>query len=233
MVLSAGICFLVGASTAHATLTTIGQATYSGTDYSLIWDGNNNGNSVVWLDYSNTPSDWASQTAWAAGLDGQLSISLFEGYRVTWGTGDWRLPGTPDAKPVLGYDGTTTAGYLVTSSEFGHLFYDELGNQALVTPDKSFNFNGGLMNTGPFTNLEAFPPYWSTDSLYNDEYPDAAWLFDYSFGVQNIGDASAELFAMAIRTGEVTYTSTPEPTTMILFGFGLAGLAAVSRRKRK
>ena len=49
---------------ANATLTTIGTASYNdGTgsaDYNLIWDDNNNGNSVVWLDYANSAPNWVT-----------------------------------------------------------------------------------------------------------------------------------------------------------------------------
>ncbi len=46
---------------------TIGTATYSGSDYNLIWDDDNNGNSVVWLDYTNSGVNWGSQNTWASG----------------------------------------------------------------------------------------------------------------------------------------------------------------------
>lgn len=60
-----------------ATLTTIGTASYddgSGSaNYNLIWDDNNNGNSVVWLDYTNALGYWSDQNAWTAGLDSALT----------------------------------------------------------------------------------------------------------------------------------------------------------------
>ena len=63
---------------AQATLTVIGTAQFNGTgtEYNLIWEDDNNGNSVVWLDYCNTPAIWQNQTAWAVGLNNELVITL-------------------------------------------------------------------------------------------------------------------------------------------------------------
>jgi len=59
-----------------------------------------------------------------------------------------------------GVDGTTTAGYNITSSEMGHLYYTELGNDGYF--DTSGNTTGCsesspycLTNTGDFQNLQA------------------------------------------------------------------------------
>ena len=38
----------------YAMLVTIGTVEYYGSDYKLIWDDDNNGNSVVWLDYTHS-----------------------------------------------------------------------------------------------------------------------------------------------------------------------------------
>jgi hypothetical protein len=47
----------------NATLTTTGTATHNGSNYNLIWDDDNNGNSVVWLDYTNDALTWSEQNA--------------------------------------------------------------------------------------------------------------------------------------------------------------------------
>ncbi len=146
---------------AQGGLITIGTATYSGSNYNLIWDDDNNGNSVVWLDYTNRVRNWTNQNAWASGLNGVLTYNIDPGYAITWAADDWRLPTTVDGQFEWGYDGTTTAGYNITTSEMGHLFYTELGNFGYY--DTSGNFrsgNYGLLNTGDFQNLES-SIYWS------------------------------------------------------------------------
>ena len=146
---------------AHATLTTIGTATYNGQDYKLIWDDDNNGNSVVWLDYSNARAYWDHQANWASSLNanGVLDITLYDGYTVDWGGSSWRLPATVDGyydryeKINYGYDGTTVAGWNITTSEMGHLFYEELGNLASIDTSGGHPSESGLIETGNFDNL--------------------------------------------------------------------------------
>ncbi len=73
---------------AQAGLMTIGTATYDdGTgaaDYNLIWDDDNNGNSVIWLDYTNGTANWNGQDTWALGLGGELTYNIDPGYTITW-----------------------------------------------------------------------------------------------------------------------------------------------------
>ena len=134
---------LMFSASAHAALTTIGTAQIDGTgpDYNLIWDDDNNGNSLVWLDYTTTYDswfgiDWIYQRDWAAGL--RLTYNLNPAYTVTsWNDGSWRLP---TASGGSGYD--------KINSEMGHLYY--------------------LENTQDFANLEE-TWYWSgtAENHYN------------------------------------------------------------------
>jgi hypothetical protein len=183
---------------AHATLITIGQAQYGGQNYNLIWDNDSPFGSIVWLDYTTNENTWQTQVNWAAGLNsgGVLTYNIDPLYIVTW-SGNWRLPETVDG-PLddpsdWGYDGTTTAGYNITSSEMGHLFYTELGNLGYF--DTSGNYVGdgewGLLNTGDFQNLQP-DRYWSgTEYSANPSY---AWFFDFSDGVQGPGLKSSDWY---------------------------------------
>ena len=63
---------------------------------------------------------WSQATTWAAKL-------------VNGGYDDWRLPTTVDGTYVYGYDGTTIAGYNITTSEMGDMYYVNLGNKRLST----------------------------------------------------------------------------------------------------
>ncbi len=158
--LATGLGLLMVTGLAQASLTTIGTAAYeydldgdgffdAHENYNLIWDDDNNGNSVVWLDYSNPVDTWQNQMDWAAGLEAAITINLDAGYSVIWDSA-WRLPETVDGPWDYGYDGTTTAGYNITSSEMGHLYYEELGNLGSYDTSGAAQTGYGLVNTGDF-----------------------------------------------------------------------------------
>lgn len=235
MFLCSILFLLLMSGMAHATMVTIGTATYNGTDYNLIWDDDNNGNSVVWLDYTNTVTTWANQVAWAGNLDSALTYNIDAQYSVTYDDTVWRLPSTVDGVYTYEYDGTTTAGYNITTSEMGHLYYEELGNLGVYDTSGSFQSGYGLTNTGDFENLVA-DWYWSgTEYAFNTS---GAWGFSMYIGLQNYGIKTGGGYGLAVRSGQVSVSTAPEepgtvpePTTFLLFGLGILGITGVSRKK--
>ena len=217
-VLATGLFFLCITGLANADLTTIGTVTYSGSDYNLIWDDNNNGNSVIWLDYFNSPTNWAAQNAWAAELDSSLIYNIDSAYTVTWNDAAWRLP-SAGVNPQDGYNQTT--------SEMGHLFYNELRLSASPSPPYT---TVAQLNATNFDNLLA-KWYWSGTEYANPLYPDRAWLFRMDTGDQINRYRNITEYGLAVRSGQVSLV--PIPATIWLLGSGIAGLVALGRRRKR
>nr|WP_319396205.1 hypothetical protein [uncultured Desulfobacter sp.] len=209
---------------AQASLTNIGTATYLGADYNLIWDDDNNGKSVVWLDFVNLPDNWKTQINWSAGLGQAITQIDTPGYTVTWDEKSWHLPST-GSDPDNGYN--------VTNSELGHLFYDELAQPGYhySNPDQKFSSDAEL-NDSEFENLVA-GWYWSSTEGATDF--GEAWAFSMASGAQYDRSKSYDVRGIALRYAQVEpYTapiSTPVPGAVFLMGTGLTCLAAFGRRK--
>ena len=185
----------------------------------LIYDSDLN---ITWYDYLKSYNTWYNQMNWASALTVNFGGTIFD---------DWRLPATVDGPYVFGYDGTTTAGFHITSSEMGHLFYTELGNVAYCSTSGSCPQSGwGLTNKGDFQNLIA-NNYWSGTEKAED--PIYAWEFAFSTGQQHAFGKYMDTYTLAVRAGDVAVV--PEPISSILFVTGGTFLAGRSylRRKKK
>lgn len=174
----------------------------------LIYDEDLN---ITWYDYTTSSDTWGNQGGLVGGWADALSVTF--GSTVY---NDWRLPVTFDQ---------SCSGYNCTNSEMGYLYYTELGNSA--GGPLSTNFTDGLTGrTESFANLRA-GYYWSgTESSANS---DDAWAFFFPSGYQSALDKFNFTSALAVRPGDVS-ASVPEPSTLLLLGFGLAGMAVLRKR---
>ena len=116
-------------------------------------------------------------------LSGQ-SPSAFSGGRLRWddavawadqlsfaGHDDWRLP------TALNFDGSgPESGFNVTTSEFGNLYYLELGG-TVGAPDGTSH----LATEGPFLNIN-FVNHWASDVF--QPMPENRWGFGMGTGIQ-------------------------------------------------
>ncbi len=238
------VVVLMTSGVAQASLTTIGTADYNGGTYKLIWDDDNNGNSLVWLDYTNVGSSgsgdtWDNQMSWASSLDTALSVTWYDGVTVDWGGSSWRLPNTVDGLGKFGYEGPDengnydyTAGYNLFNSEMGHLYYEELGNLGWRDTDGNWDQPGwGLKNTGDFGNLVRVDWYWfGTEYAIN---PSLAWVFAMKDGSQTNYDKTYNEYGLAVRSGQVLVSWVPVPSAIILLGAGLVWVAGIGRKRRR
>ncbi len=236
---------------AIASLITIGKAHYGDNYYNLIYDDDNNGNGLVWLDYSNSPKTpegyegypgWQHQVDWATSLKNPsiLECILNPDILIKW-DGLWRLPKTVDGETIWGYEGdpdrdgiyTYTNGYNIANSEMGHLFYSELGNLGYFDTSGNYRESGvGLLNVDNFDNLNGDVGYWSGTTQAVGIEVDHAWVFGMPNGYQFEAGKKNTYWGIAVRSGNII-KPIPEPSTLLLLIAGLVGLAGITRRKLK
>ena len=187
-----------------ANLTWLADANYAATSGYAAANANGGINSAPTNIQANGQMGWQAANDWAAGLN------------VAGVTG-WRLAYTlqPDSSCGSQSNGWSY-GFNCTGSEMGNLFYNVLGNTA-----------GSLNNMGPFSNVQA-DGYWSAT-----EYAPLggfAWGFSMGDGNQNAGNQDYSFYGWAVQSGDVG--TVPLPAAVWLFGFGLLGLAGVSRQSK-
>lgn len=244
---------LLVAGGAHASLTIIGSASYNGEQYNLIWDDDNNGKSVVWLDYTSlynpaTGTNYNDQMQWASNLNTEITnITISQGYNVQWQSG-WRLPDTKLGVSSWNYDqynpdfyngsGVNSTGFNIATSELGHLYYTELQNPGQITQSGQIQITGQtsfVLNTGDFDNLTVLGAYWSATQADQYQGNNTAYIFQMYGGYQSLGFSDYyQNNAIALREANVTITSpVPIPSALLLLGSALTGLTAATRRKRQ
>lgn len=236
--LTVGLFLFAVAGIASATLITIGTANYKGANYNLIYEDNSIFGGLVWFDHIMNDGNWQNQINWVSNLGSEITVSLFPGYTTTinWGTG-WRLPVVDENKVNLtsvgeGWEGPDQNGdydyrygYNMVNSEMGHLFYESLSNKGMKATDGTYPQPGaGLYNSFDFKYL-AYVYYSGTQ--YSPD-PNSAWYFDFNTGYQDYTNTgSVFLNAMAVHPGDIV--PAPEPSTLIIFGWGLLCIALVRK----
>lgn len=123
--------------------------------------------------------DFSAANTWAAGLS-------YGGYD------DWRLPS------ALNQDGSGPClGFNCTSSEMGHMFYNNLGAIA----GSSVLAGTDIANLRLFTNLQPYA-YWS-GTVYAPDSASEVWRFSTRFGEQLyvLDSRINEYYAWAVRPG--------------------------------
>ncbi len=210
------VLVLVGAQfcTAHADLIDRGGGLIYDTDFDITWLSD-----ACYARTSGYDADglmtWSQATAWADQL-------TYGGYD------DWRLP-TALNQDGSGPDGWHSDAFNKNGSEMGHLFYDELGGTANESIHTSTDPDMAL-----FTNIQGYLspdksagslPYWTSTYLPSwGRY----WYFAFSNGSQWAYWPNGEIYAWAVRDGDVA--ATPVPGAVLL---GMIGLSVVGAKLRK
>jgi hypothetical protein len=219
--LSAGLFSAPGAHAA-LTLTLGGQGVYDD-HLNITWlrDANLAASNTFGVSgiNANGSMTWNTAQSWI----GAMNAANYLGYS------DWRLPttldtGTPGCN--WAYSGTD-CGYNVTSSEMGHLYYTELGNLGYYNTSGAYQPGWGLTHTGPFSNVQSYV-YWSgTEYAPNTS---SAWFFGTYNGFQSANGKDFNMYAWAVRPGQVAAVPEPETVAMLLAGLGMLSFTARRRR---
>ena len=131
------------------------------------------------------------------------------------GVDDWRLP----VGPIVG------AGYNQTASAMGNMFYTVLGG---VAGDPITTTHNNPTNYAFFQNVQS-NDYWSGVEVDSND----AWVFGFGDGYQ-LGDVKyVNLFAWAVRSGDVGASPVPVPGALVLMGPALLGLLGVKRSRHR
>ena len=189
---------------------------------------------VTWLGNFNVngAQTWTTANSWAQ----NYSVNI-GGVTVD----NWRLPNIIDSGTSgcnFSYTGGTDCGYNVQTevngaySEWAYLFHTILGNKAYYAPGTTTEQSGwGLTNTAYFDNMLA-DGYWSGTGYAPST--NNAWAFFTYDGGQDGGDVGYQLYAVAVRPGDVLREAgtVPEPGVLVLAAVAVVGLGVASRRRR-
>ena len=187
---------------------------------------------ITWLqdaNYAHTSNydadgkmNWQQANNWAAQLE-------YGGYN------DWRLPSANLENQGNLCNVSCNLGYNNTSSEMGHMFYNNLGNQGLLDTNNNAQSNYGITNSsftdGNSGNIVSIlniqeEHYWFEDE--SEFFFLDAWFFDTADGNQYYELQINNSYSWAVRDGDIS--PVPVPAAAWLFGSALLGLAGLKRK---
>lgn len=181
--------FAMSASLVQAELQYLGEDSLGN---GLIYDTDLD---ITWYDFTHAPDTWFNHVSWAENLTVTFGVNTYD---------DWRLPVNVDGQyATTGHSGLTLSGWNITSSELGHLFYAELGNEG------SRDLLGALTGCGQgtptcLTDVRDFQNlvsgrYYSSDHAGISYY---AWFFDLNNGYQYVTtNYESVVHGIAVRPG--------------------------------
>ena len=177
---------------------------------------------ITWLqnwNYAQTSSidadgrmDWTTANNWANNL-------------VYGGFDDWRLPTSVNGDGSSFSSGPCGPEYNCDLSHMGYMFY----NNWRVSRGNAFSRGTNAANLALFSNVQSWF-YWSSTEDPGKPFSNIAWYFGTFDGWQTFDSKTRELYAVAVRYGDVA-ASVPEPQTLALVLLALGATMVVRRRR--
>jgi len=185
---------------------------------------------ITWYDFTNLPvsyqSDFLTQNNWAQSLEINFNGKILDNWRLPKTLDGYWDPNSPYSQP--GHDGKNVVGWNVTSSELGHLFYDELGGIGFRDTLGTNQILYGLGSVSPFQNLLGTTQHNQGQMYYWSETVHSitdAWAFDFDDGYQGLAGTTGYTMVNAIAVMDGDVFPVPEPSTLAIFALGMMGLA--------
>jgi hypothetical protein len=158
-----------------------------------------------------TSSDFSSSQLGRSSWYGAQAFTRYLNSINYAGSNLWTLP-SAGTNPQFGYNQTST--------QFGELFYNELGGTG----------SHNIPNTSNFINEKAWA-YWLGSEWASST--NSAWNFDTYYGGQTANLKNYPYYSWAISPSTIsgfTPTAVPMPATVWLFGSALLGFVSLKRR---
>ena len=119
-------------------------------------------------------------------------------------------------------------------SELAYMFHVNLGNESYFDLDGNPRGTGwGVVNTGPFTNLQSNMYWYGVGSLFNNTNPEGRYFDFFSMfdGRQQYSYYAHSMFFWPVRDGDVFAVPEPAAIRMLAIGLGMASLLVWRKRR--